>query len=120
MSFRHTLITQFIYATGEDPQDLHEFINVLESHFGGYGHIHPNFNKYGTLSFISIYASDSDGSGVERELPDLLTNAEGILKGDIDLVAAWEYDNEIPRQRVFTIKGRGQKTIMEFLESKGR
>lgn len=111
MSFRHTMITQFLYE--EDKADLKELIQVFESHLDS---VEPLYSKYGRLRWIAMQSRDLNNYDVENEeLPKLVENAKGILQGDLDIVVAWEAENEKPRQRVFTIKGRGNMTVEEYL-----
>lgn len=113
MSFRHTMITQFFYE--EDREDIKELLQVFESHLDS---VEPLYSKYGRLRWIAMQSRDLNNYDVEdEELPKLIEEAKGILQGDLDIVVAWESENEKPRQRVFTIKGRGDMTRLEYLES---
>ena len=114
MSFRHTMITQFFYE--EDREAITELVQVFDKHFDS---VEPFYSRLGRLRFIAIQSRDSDNFRVEEnELPEVLKEAEGILQGELDIVVAWESENDKPRQRVFTIKGRGKMTRIEYLSRK--
>lgn len=113
MSFRHTHITQALYVDREDPKDVRDFINGLQSNFD---EVVPQWSPFGRLRWIVLYGRDSDNFGEEYEMPERIKNLEGQLQGDVEIVSAWEAENsDKPRQRVWTIKGRGQRTIEEYL-----
>lgn len=113
MSFRNTFITQFIYE--DNKEDLNELIDVLKKNFDS---VLPSYTDTGYLTHIVMRSRDLDDFSVEHsEIPDMLKEGHGILKGDLDIVAAWECDDTSnPRQRVFTIKGRGDITRLEYID----
>lgn len=112
MSFRHTMITAFFYE--EDKEDITELIQVLESHLDS---VEPFYSKYGRLRFIAMQSRDLNNYDVElTEMPELLEDAQGIMRGDLDIAVAWEAQNEKPRQTIFTIKGRGDMTRLEYID----
>lgn len=117
MSYRHTLITQFLYTRGEDQTDIVDFVKALKGAFSsGFAQVYPHYDDYGTLTFVAIYAKDGGGYEVQHELPDLLKEAAGILKQTVDVIAAWEFDDKEPRPRVFEIEGRGQLSRLDWLD----
>ncbi len=113
MSFRHTMITQFIYE--ESKEDLTELIQELDKHLDS---VEPLYSKLGRLRWIAMQSRDSNNYDVEnQELPALIKGAQGILRGDLDIVVAWESENKVSRQRVFTIKGRGDTKRLDYIDA---
>ena len=97
MSYRHTHVTQFIYA---DEDSIRRFVEALRQHFPS---VHPHLSENGP-GWVTFMGKDHDAVRAAAEMPDIIAALEGILPGDIEIVSAWE--DAITLTRVWTVRGR--------------
>lgn len=115
MSWRHVFVTEFLYGTEEDRR---RFLTVLRATVlrrdDRYGvHALPSEDN---VQWITWRAQDLDNSWVERhEMSDLVDALTGIMEKEVEIVAAWEWDEPAGRQRVWKIPGRDSGCKRAFM-----
>lgn len=99
MTWRHTHVTQFLYAGQEDKA---RFVAALRKHFRWVYPI-PSEDRISWVTFMDKDMNDQDD---ERDMPGVLDDLEGILPADIEIVSAWETeDAPLKRTRVWLVRG---------------
>lgn len=99
MTWRHTHVTQFLYAPQEDKA---RFVAELRKHFRW---VYPVPSE-DSISWVTFMERDMNNIGDELNMPAILDHLEGILPGDIEIITAWETEDEpLQRTRVWLVRG---------------
>ena len=102
MGDHHMHITSVLI---EDQADIDNFLTEARRVFQYAWHVPVQ----GQAWAVAMVSKDFDGESSELEMEDICTGLGGILKGDIDLVSAWENDDGTrERTRLWHIKGSGR------------
>lgn len=89
----------------EEQDDIARFVHEAQQIF----HCAWSVPQPGAAWAVALVSKDFDGVSSELEMEDICTALNGILRGDITLVSAWEHDDSSrERTRLWHIKGSGR------------